>query len=250
MYWLSGRFASMLAGMSKGYGQFCPLAKAAELLCERWTMILVRELTAGSRRFNDLRRGLPLMSPTLLSRRLRQLEEAGVVRRGDEAGDSRSYQLTRAGEELRPMVEFLGAWGHRWVGSQFEDVDLDVGLLMWDIRRGVDPTQFPRERVVLQIHFPDAREGKKDWWLVSEQGETDLCMEDPGHELDLIVNCPVRVLTDIRLCRRRFTAAEQAGDLRVSGVRTDLRKKLPAWLQGSPLARLGEASLSADPITE
>lgn len=240
----------MLTVMSKSYGQFCPLAKAAELLCERWTMILVRELIAGSRRFNDLRRGLPLMSPTLLSRRLRQLEEAGVVRRGSDAGDAGSYELTRAGEELRPMVEFMGVWGHRWVGSRLEDHDLDVGLLMWDIRRGVDPGQFPPERVVLQIHFPDAREGQRDWWLVSEQGETDLCMEDPGYELDLLVQCSVRVLTDIWLCRRSFGAAEKAGEMQVSGARNDLRKKLPAWLQGSPLARLGQASRQADPIAE
>lgn len=234
--------------MSKDYGQFCPLAKAAELLCERWTMILIRELIAGSQRFNDLRRGLPLMSPTLLSRRLRQLEQADVVVRSRTDSGAYCYQLTPAGEELRPMVEFMGTWGHRWVGSQLSDSDLDVGLLMWDIRRGVDPSRFPAERTTLQIHFHDAPEGLKDWWLVSENGETDLCMEDPGHELDLMIQCSVRVLTDIWLCRRTLKDAEKTGEMRVSGMRGDLRNQLPRWLQGSPLARLGEASLRTNPI--
>lgn len=238
----------MLTRMSKGYGQFCPLAKAAELLCERWTMLLVRELSAGSRRFNDLRRGLPLMSPTLLSRRLGQLEAAGVVERDYDSGGGHFYELTRAGEELRPMVELMGTWGHRWVGSQLDEGDMDVGLLMWDIRRGVDASCFPPERVVLQIRFSDAGQGRTDWWLVSEHGETDLCMEDPGHELDLMIQCSVRVLTDIWLCRRTLRQAEQAGELHIAGARQDLRKQLPEWLQGSPLARLGEASLKASPV--
>ncbi|HSP00340.1 MAG TPA: helix-turn-helix domain-containing protein, partial [Thioalkalivibrio sp.] len=115
--------------MSKGYGQFCPLAKAAELLCERWTMILVREFVAGSRRFNDLRRGLPRISPTLLSRRLQQLAQAGVVQRLVDDDGTQSYELTRAGRELAPLVQFMGTWGHRWVGSHLEELDLDMGLL-------------------------------------------------------------------------------------------------------------------------
>lgn len=232
--------------MKKGYGQFCPLAKAAELLCERWTMILVRELVAGSRRFNDIRRGLPLISPTLLSARLRRLVEAGVIERVTDERGGQAYVLTTAGEELRPMVEFMGTWGHRWVGSRLEDEDLDVGLLMWDIRRGVDPACFPKEKVVLQIRFPEEREGQRDWWLVSEGGETDLCMEDPGHEVDLVVVCSVRVLTAIWLCQCTLDRAERDGALRVMGDPA-LRSQLPGWLQGSPLARLGESSLRDHP---
>ncbi|MEX1032273.1 MAG: helix-turn-helix domain-containing protein [Cellvibrionaceae bacterium] len=234
--------------MSKGYGQFCPLAKAAELLCERWTMILVRELSAGSQRFNDLRRGLPLMSPTLLSRRLRQLVAAEVVQRVTGADGTQAYVLTRAGEELRPMVEFMGTWGHRWVGSPMGEDDFDVGLLMWDIRRGVDLAEFPRERVVLQIQFSDAPENRRDWWLVSEDGQTDLCMEDPGHEVDLLLKTSVRVLTDVWLRRRTLADAESSRELDVLGSDA-LRKRLPGWLQGSPLARLGEASLRSDPTS-
>ena len=113
----------------KGYGQYCPLAQASQILCERWTLLIVRELIAGSTRFNELRRGVPLMSPTLLSRRLKQLEMAGVVQR-QRIGKDISYELTQAGEELRPAIELLGAWGHRWARTRLVPEDLDAGLLM------------------------------------------------------------------------------------------------------------------------
>ncbi len=234
--------------MSLGYGQFCPLAKAVEVLCERWTLLIVRELTAGSRRFNDLRRGLPLISPTLLSQRLKRLSEAGVVRRTSDDDGAPAYELTHAGEELRPLVERMATWGHRWVGSRLGDDDLDVGLLMWDIRRGVDGSRFPERRTVVQVRFPDAPDGQTDWWLVVEAGETDLCMEDPGHEVDLLLECSVRTLTAIWLCQCTVERAERNRELRISGD-PKLRRQLPEWLPGSPLARLGEASLREHPVT-
>lgn len=211
-------------------------------------MILVRELAAGSRRFNDLRRGLPLMSPTMLSRRLRQLIDADVVQHVVDNDGMPLYELTRAGNELRPLIEFMGTWGHRWVGSHLEEDDLDVGLLMWDIRRGVDPEQFPREQVTIQIEFSDALDARTNWWLISENGETDLCMEDPGHEVDVLVRTTVGALTAIWLCRYTLADAEHTGELRVMGD-SKWRKLLPTWLRGSPLARLGEESLRTDPVT-
>lgn len=234
--------------MSHGYGQFCPLAKAAEVLCERWTLLVVRELTAGSRRFNELRRGLPLISPTLLSSRLKSLSEAGVVCRTRDHDGAIAYELTEAGHELQPLVERMATWGHRWVGSQLEDDDLDVGLLMWDIRRGVDGSHFPDRRTVVQVHFADAADGQRDWWLVAEAGETDLCMEDPGHEVDLLLECSVRTLTAIWLCQCTVERAERNGELRILGD-SKLRRELPKWLPGSPLARLGEASLREHPVS-
>jgi DNA-binding HxlR family transcriptional regulator len=233
--------------MTHGYGQFCPLAKAVEVLCERWTLLVVRELVAGSRRFNDLRRGLPLISPTLLSQRLKRLAEAGVVRRRCEDDGAKVYELTQSGRELRPLVERMATWGHRWVGSQLEDDDLDVGLLMWDIRRGVDGSRFPDGRTVVQVRFDDAPDGQRDWWLMAEAGETDLCMEDPGHEVDLVIETSVRTLTAIWLCQCTLERAERNRDLRILGDR-NLRRELPKWLPGSPLARLGEASLEEQPV--
>jgi len=121
------------------YHQFCPVAKAMELLDERWTLLVVRELVTGSEHFNELRRGLPRMSPTLLSKRLQQLTRAGVVERTDDG----RYVLTAAGEELRPVVEALGGWGVRWIG-ELGDADLDPQLLLWDMHRNVDHTAVPK----------------------------------------------------------------------------------------------------------
>ena len=216
------------------YGQFCPMAKAAEILCERWTLVVVRELTAGSRHFNDLRRGVPLMSPTLLSRRLKQLETAGVLQRvQDDSGVS--YQLTPAGAELQPLVEAMAQWGSRWVRRRLSQDDLDAGLLMWDIRRQVDASRFPAQRVVVQFNFPDAPSGKRHWWLVSQAGATDLCLEDPGYEVDVFLEAPLHVMTAVWMRDISFKEAEHSFGLTVEGERK-LRNSLPKWLGASALA--------------
>jgi DNA-binding HxlR family transcriptional regulator len=216
------------------YGQFCPMAKAAELLCERWTLVVVRELTAGSRHFNDLRRGVPLMSPTLLSRRLKQLEAAGVVQRvRDDSGVA--YELTPAGVELQPLVETMARWGSRWVRRRLSHDDLDAGLLMWDIRRQVDPSRFPAHRVVVQFNFPDAPPGKRHWWLVSQAGATELCLEDPGFDVDITVEAPLHVMIAVWMRDITFKEAERSHGLSVEGNRS-LCKSLPAWLGASSLA--------------
>jgi DNA-binding HxlR family transcriptional regulator len=235
--------------MQKGYGQFCPLAKAAELLCERWTMIVIRELVAGSHQFNDLRRGLPLMSPTLLSRRLKQLTEAGVVQKISENSGKQVYELTEAGRELEPLVKVMGVWGHRWARSQFEDHDLDVGLLMWDIRRGVNSASFPARRLVIEISFTDAPKGMGQWWLVSENSDVDLCLKTPGHEVDLVIKSTIRALTSVWMCEQSLAAALKSGELSLLGP-NELQELLPVWLQGSPLARMGAESLAANPIPQ
>ena len=219
------------------YGQFCPLAQAAQILCERWTLLVVRELVAGSTRFNELRRGVPRMSPALLTKRLRQLERAGVVqRRLTRTGAS--YALTRGGEALRPVVEGLGTWGHRWARSRLDADDLDAGLLMWDMRRTVDATRFPTGRVVVRFHYPDAPRGAREWWLICERGQTDLCLEDPGHELDIEIVAPLRVMTAVWTCQLPFHVAERRGEIKVFG-KSDLRRRLPQWLRASYLSRLG-----------
>ena len=170
----------------KGYGQFCPVSKAAEILNERWTILIVRELLCGSRRFNDLRRGVPLMSPSLLSHRLKELQEHGVIERrclGSTRGGE--YCLTPAGEELRPIVMFFGEWGQRWVRSQIREDDLDAGLLMWDMRRTIDAAAFPPERTAVEFEFFDAPKAERLWWLVVHEGEVELCFDDPGFPVDL-----------------------------------------------------------------
>lgn len=221
----------------KTYGQFCPLAQAAQLLCERWTLIIVRELIAGSTHFNELQKGVPLMSPTLLSTRLKQLTKAGVIEHNASKGNH-TYNLTQAGMELRPVVELLGAWGHRWARSDLNSGDLDAGLLMWDMRRSVDPSNFPAHRIVVQFEYPDAPVGAKDWWLVSENGEIDLCLNDRGYDVDILIKCSLKVMTEIWICEQSFNDATKAGNINIMGD-PKLINKLQDWLRSSPLSKLG-----------
>jgi len=198
---------------------------------------VVRELIAGSTRFNELRRGVPLMSPTLLSQRLKRLEKAGVLQR-KKVADGTSYELTQAGLELRPVVELLGAWGHRWVRSSLDEDDLDAGLLMWDMRRTVDASQFPEKRVIIQFHYPDAPKGGRDWWLISQNNDIELCLSDPGHEVDIVVESPLATMTAVWICEITFNDAVRKGEIKVMGD-PKLNAKLQDWLCGSPLAQLG-----------
>jgi DNA-binding HxlR family transcriptional regulator len=221
----------------KGYGQFCPLAQSTQLLCERWTLLVVRELIAGSTRFNELRRGVPLMSPTLLSQRLKRLEKAGVLER-KKTQEGSVYELTLAGQELRPVVELLGAWGHRWARSSLDADDLDAGLLMWDMRRTVDAQQFPERRIVIQFRYFDAPKGARDWWLISQNSEIELCLHDPGHEVDVFIESSLETMTAVWICEIQFQDAVRTGDIKVKGD-PKLTSKLQGWLCGSPLARLG-----------
>lgn len=202
--------------MDSGYGQFCTVARGAEILCERWTPLVIRELLCGSRRFNDLHRGVPRMSTSLLARRLQTLESAGVVRR-TAVGKVWEYGLTEAGEELRPIVMALGHWGARWIGSRLRDDELDAGLLMWDIRRFVHLDEFPQRAVVIHFQLPDARVGERSWWLVVEHGVADLCRDDPGRDVSLVVTASVRALTEIWSGDLRPAAAVGAGDVQING---------------------------------
>ncbi|MFG1783129.1 winged helix-turn-helix transcriptional regulator [Rhodococcus oryzae] len=215
------------------YGQFCPVAKAMELLDERWTMLVVRELLAGSTRFNDLRRGNPKMSPALLSKRLRTLERAGVVRRTVEDGRS-SYALTPCGEELGGVVEALGAWGVRWIGELGEE-DLDPHLLMWDMRRTVPIDRWPRGRTVVAFEFDDVAARACRWWLCVTGDEADVCDYDPGFEVTAIVTTGLRTLIEVWRGDRSWDQALSSGRVTISGPST-VAREVPAWLGQMSLA--------------
>jgi DNA-binding HxlR family transcriptional regulator len=219
-----------------GYGQFCPIAKAAQILAERWTPLVLRELICGSTRFNDLRRGVPLMSSSLLSQRLRFLEQEGVIeRRPAASGRGFEYRLTDAGRELEPMIMMMGEWGARWVRSGLEPEDLDVTLLMWDMHRTVRPEHFPPRRVVVAFEFEDVPQNKRRWWLLSEGDRADLCMTDPGHEVDLFIFTDVRTMTAIWTGDTTLDAAVASGALEAAGP-ADLRRHLQDWLGLSAFA--------------
>ncbi len=214
--------------MGAPYRQFCPVAKAMELLDERWTLLLVRELVIGSERFNDLRRGLPRMSPALLSKRLQLLTRAGVVERVVEGKDVR-YRLTEAGQELRPVVEALGMWGTRWIG-ELGEADLDPHLLMWDVHRNVLDDAVPPGRTVVRFAFTDVPAAASRWWLVINAGDTDVCDEDPGHEVDLVVTTTLDTLTRVWRGDLPWGTAQHHGDLEVEGP-SELRRQLPQWFR-------------------
>ena len=209
--------------MENGYGQFCTVARSAEVLCERWTPLVLRELLCGSRRFNDLHRGVPRMSSSLLAQRLRRLEEFGVVRR-TAFGNVWQYSLTPSGEDLRPIIMALGHWGAHWIGTRLRKNELDPGLLMWDVRRSVHLEEFPSNCVVIHFRFRDARAGERQWWLMVEDGAADLCRDDPGREVTVVVDATVRGLTEVWSGDRTPEQVMQSGELRVDGARREAAK--------------------------
>lgn len=219
-----------------GYKQFCPVAMAAEVLCTRWTMVLLRELIAGSTRFNDLRRGVPKMSPTLLSQRLKELEAAGLVERCKVKAEKGvfEYRLTAAGKDLRPVVEAMGFWGQRWVEARLSLSNLDVSLLMWDMRRNLDPTPLPERRVIIEFMYSDLPASKRQWWLVVEpDGEVDLCWSDPGFEVDLYVSTDLCTMTEIWM--GLLTVKKAGSKLMLTGSR-EIAASMQTWLGLSPFA--------------
>ena len=212
----------------KGYGQYCPIAKATEVVGERWTNLVIRELAAGSHTFNDLRKGLPLMSPSLLSTRLKTLEQAEVVVR-TTSNQHVNYQLTEAGEELAHIIWQLGTWGHRWVRSELAAEDLDPSLLVWDIHRTIDPGLFKAPRTVIRIEFTDYTSKLRFWWLVITRDNVDVCYQDPGYELDLEISTDLRTLTAAWMGDTTIMKAIREKSIVVSGSGY-LKKNIAVWL--------------------
>ncbi len=238
---------------ARGYGQFCPVAMASEVLGRRWTVILLRELMAGSERFNDLRRGMPLISPALLSKRLGELEELGAVTRSvDAATGSPRYRLTEAGEELRPVIMAMGTWGQRWLEAQLSLKNLDPSLLMWDMRRNLNPDPLPQRRVTIQFLYHDVTERRSRFWLIvdrdAEDGPVDLCIRDPGQEVDLYVSTDLRTMTAIWMGLDSVRDALDRGSLQLTGDR-EMQRTMQTWLGLSVFAgetkRVGGRGMSA-----
>ena len=212
------------------YGQFCPVAMAAQILAVRWMPLVVRELLAGSTRFNDLHRGLPLISPSLLSSRLKELEQAGVIDRTPAPnGKGFEYLLTEAGRELGPIVFMYGFWADKWLKRDYTESELDPSLLMWDIRRNVVTDVFPAERrAVVEFELSGVKSGQRRWWVLFERGDTDLCMKDPGYGIDLYVRAPVRALTEVWMGRRNLTEALKTEAIQLEGSRPEI-KNFSKW---------------------
>ena len=223
----------------KGYGQFCPVAKACEVVTERWTPLILRELLLGSRRFSELVQGVPHISRTLLSQRLRELEDAEVIRSVPRAdGPGSEYEMTRAGKELRPIIMQLGYWGQRWARRRLRPEDRDVGLLMWDMRRRIEREALPETRVVVRFEFsgvPRMYAARKMWWLVLERSEVDVCLKDPGYAVDLVVRADLQTMIAVWMGHMSFAEAARRGRVKIEGPRAIVRE-FPGWMKLSTLA--------------
>lgn len=222
-------------GERDGYGQFCPVSMASEVLCSRWTTLVVREFLCGSTRFNELRRGLPKMSPALLSKRLKELEQSGIIATRSVNGIT-DYQLTSAGEELRPLIIGLGNWAQRWMESRLSLKNLDPSLLMWDMRRNLDTRRLPPRRYTIQFLYPELSAKQKCWWIVIENGKVDLCNFDPGYDVDLLVEAALRSMTAIWMGLSTIRQEVEAETLRLEGDKR-LARDIQEWLGLSVFAK-------------
>jgi len=217
------------------YGQYCPISKALEQLGEKWTLLIVRELLHGGARFNELQRGLPKISPALLSKRLKQLEAAGiVVREPAPAGGGAAYRLTEAGIDAAPIVASLGSWGVRWADRHIAPDESDGYILMEDIRRNLDADALQVNRCAVQVDLRN-EDAAQSWWLLVSDDGVDLCDANPGHEIDVYVDAELDALVDLWFGRRTMTAVRRANALCVRG-RQPLVRSFNRWLGRSPLA--------------
>jgi DNA-binding HxlR family transcriptional regulator len=222
----------------KGHGQFCPVAVASEVFAHRWTPLILRELFAGSTHFNELKRGLPLISKTTLTQRLRALEAAGVLTCVNAPGQSYpEYHLTTAGAEFKTVIQGLGAWGQRWT-IRVDPQNLDADFLMWNVRRRLAIDHLPEQRTVVRFDFfglpPHYRRGRV-FWLIIERPEADLCLKDPGSEVDLHVSADLASFARMWLGEAPISEALRTGAVRLTG-RRDLARDFPSWLLLSQFA--------------
>ena len=223
------------------YGQYCPVARAAEILADRWTLLIVRELLIDVKHFNELERGLPRMSRTLLAERLRRLEDTGVVqRRQAPRGKRTEYRLTQAGRELKGIVDAFCEWGARWAFGPPRPDELDPLVLLWWMRRRVCFDQIPRSRVVIQFDFRGG--SHRRYWLLIEPAEASICLKHPGFDVDVIVTADIKALYQVWLGRVLLEDALRARQVRLDGMPSDIQD-FPRWFGQSRMAATVRAAM-------
>jgi DNA-binding HxlR family transcriptional regulator len=219
------------------YGQFCPVSRGAEIFAERWTPLILRELLHGELGFNDIHRGVPRISKNLLTQRLESLRGSGLVEQFRRDGERKHvYRLTAAGRALGPVVEALGRWGYDWASKDLEDDRLDPDFLMWTLRKLIRVANLPDERVVILFRF--RRHEDRSYWLVLTRPDVDLCMEDPGYEVNLEIEGLVAALARICLGRIDLPYAIKCGDVAVHGA-PRYRTAVSSWLGVTHFAAAG-----------
>jgi DNA-binding HxlR family transcriptional regulator len=226
------------------YGQYCPVAKAAEILGDRWTLLIVRDLLNGTCHFNALERGLPGISRGLLAERLHRLQRMGVVEKVDRGKGPRQteYRLTKAGQELQTVIDSLLTWGARWAFDQPELNDLDPILLLWWMRNRVHVERLPKQRVVVQFDFKGAVD--ESYWLVLTKEDVSVCLTDPGFDLDVLVTADLAAFYRIWLGHLDFSAALQEGLVKIEAIPA-LARNFPHWFAYSQAAATVRASTTA-----
>jgi len=221
----------------KPYGQFCPVAKAAELFCERWNALIVRDLASGPRRFSELQKGVPLMSPSLLSSRLKWLVAEGVIARHDIGEKRPGYVLTEAGREFVPLVEALGIWGQRWTRRELKEHEIDLGLLVWSLESSSNPNAFGKKRCLIRLELTDQTESKRLWWFLNHKGRCELCVDDPGGDVNLYLACTLPDAIYIIRGDLSVTTAVGKGRLELHGDGWATRA-LVKWFNLGPLTQV------------
>lgn len=226
------------------YGQFCPIAKATEILGERWTLLIIRELLMGGRRFTELQRGLGDISPALLASRLKAFERDGLVARRRASGQRNyEYYPTAACEALMPVMLAVGEWGLCYARHLLTEKDFDVEFLMFYLERSIDPDQLPGNETVIQFKFRDLVE-MRDWWLLVNDGLVDVCTIPPGRDVNVYFNTTVRTMHDIWMGDRTYREAVSAGDLSVEGEPA-LTRRVSSWLKPSVFSESSRAPIPA-----
>ena len=223
------------------YGQFCPIAKATEIIGEKWTVLIIRELLMGGTRFNELQRGLSLISPTLLSKRLDSLEQHGLVLKKKIPGQKGyEYFPTESCQQLLPIIRSVGDWGMRWARSNLTEKDYDVELLMLYLKRSIVTEKLIGKETVIRFRFTDIKE-YPDWWLVVHGDELDLCVKDPGKEVNVYFTSSVKTLSDIWMGENSYKKAQNEGTMKIVGDKA-LTRNITSWLANSIFVDLPPAS--------
>ena len=230
------------------YGQFCPVAKTAEILGEKWTLLILRELLLGATRFNQIQRAMSKISPTVLNKRLATLQQHGVIVRGKVPEQKVfEYQLTECGRELFPLVVKMAERDMRWARSTMRDEELDVELLMTDIQRRIDPAKLPRGQTVIKFKFANLK-NYANWWIKVVNEDVDLCIDNPGYDVDVFFTSDLRTMTEVWMGDLSLQKAQEDRRLMVNVISPHLRN-LKSWF---PLYRLAnirparEASVQTD----
>ncbi|MEN8711776.1 MAG: helix-turn-helix domain-containing protein [Arenicellales bacterium] len=223
------------------YGQFCPVAKALEILGERWTILIVREMLMGGKRFNEMQRGLNQISPTILTKRLNDLTDAGIAIRKKIPGQrGYEYFLTEMGKELLPVVASIGEWGMRWARGKMDDTDLDLELLMLYLQRSIVADKLPGDETVIRFKFTDISQFS-DWWIVTSENDVDVCVRDPGKDVDVYFTTDLRTMIEVWMGDTAYKTAISDGRLILVG-QSGLTRNVESWLAPSVFAGIAPAT--------